>query len=29
MNSSGAAIHWVSPSDSGPPMAKPMNPAAR
>ena len=28
MNSSGAAIHWVSPSDSGPPMAKPMKPAA-
>ena len=28
MNSSGAAIHWVSPSDSGPPIAKPMKPAA-
>ena len=28
MNSSGAAIHSVSPSDSGPPMAKPRNPAA-
>ncbi len=28
MNNSGAAIHCVSPSDSGPPMAKPMNPAA-
>ena len=29
MNSSGAAIQGVNPSDSGPPMAKPMNPAAR
>ena len=29
MNNSGAAIHAVKPSDSGPPMAKPMNPAAR
>ena len=29
MNNSGAAIQGVSPSDSGPPMAKPMNPAAR
>ncbi len=29
MNSSGAAIHGVSPSESGPPMAKPMKPAAR
>ena len=28
MNSSGAAIHAVTPSDSGPPMAKPMKPAA-
>ncbi len=28
MNSSGAAIHSVSPSDNGPPMAKPRNPAA-
>lgn len=28
MNSSGAAIHSVNPSDSGPPIAKPMNPAA-
>ena len=28
MNSSGAAIHAVSPSDSGPPSAKPMKPAA-
>ena len=26
MNNSGAAIHWVNPSDSGPPMAKPMKP---
>ena len=29
MNNNGAAIQAVSPSDSGPPMAKPMNPAAR
>ena len=29
MNKSGAAIHGVNPSDNGPPMAKPMNPAAR
>ncbi len=29
MNSSGAAIQGVNPSDSGPPMAKPMNPPAR
>src|SRR6201996_6401414 len=29
MNSSGAAIQGVRPSDSGPPMAKPTNPAAR
>ena len=28
MNNSGAQIHAVSPSDSGPPIAKPMNPAA-
>ncbi len=28
MKSSGAQIHAVSPSESGPPMAKPMNPAA-
>ncbi len=28
MNNSGAQIHLVSPSESGPPMAKPMNPAA-
>ena len=28
MNSSGAAIHAVTPSDSGPPIAKPMKPAA-
>ena len=28
MNSSGAQIHAVNPSESGPPMAKPMNPAA-
>ena len=28
MNSSGAAIHAVRPSESGPPIAKPMNPAA-
>src|SRR5258705_6597198 len=28
MNSKGAAIHSVRPSDSGPPIAKPRNPAA-
>ena len=28
MNSSGAQIHGVSPSESGPPMTKPTNPAA-
>ena len=28
MNSSGAQIHLVSPSESGPPIAKPMKPAA-
>ena len=28
MISSGVAIHSVRPSDSGPPIAKPMNPAA-
>lgn len=28
MTSSGVAIHTVSPSDSGPPIAKPMKPAA-
>ncbi len=28
MTSSGAAIHAVSPSASGPPIAKPMKPAA-
>ena len=28
MNNSGAAIHAVTPSDSGPPIAKPMKPAA-
>ena len=28
MNSSGAAIHSVSPSESGPPIAKPTNPEA-
>ena len=28
MNSRGAAIHAVSPSDSGPPIAKPVKPAA-
>ena len=28
MNNSGAQIHLVNPSESGPPMAKPMNPAA-
>src|ERR1700692_3854231 len=29
MNNSGAQIHLVNPSESGPPMAKPTNPAAR
>ncbi|CKS58941.1 antibiotic biosynthesis monooxygenase domain-containing protein [Mycobacterium tuberculosis] len=29
MNNSGAAIQAVNPSESGPPIAKPMNPAAR
>ena len=28
MNNSGAQIHGVNPSESGPPIAKPMNPAA-